>query len=192
MLTALETEAAASPVGANGVMLVPYWEGCMTPHWDASARGVIAGLSGSARRGDLYRALLEGVVLEQALASRRLQAGCGQTIDHYVAVGGGTASDLWMQILADATGVPVHRSTSKEASSLGAAIAAATGCGWFRSFAEASAAMAGHIDRSFEPRPNEKAAYAELGEIYGELWPALSSWNRKLARFVEQAAKRQS
>ena len=192
LLTALETEAAASPVGANGVMLVPYWEGCMTPHWDASARGVIAGLSGSTRRGDLYRALLEGVVLEQALASRRLQAGCGQTIDHYVAVGGGTASDLWMQILADATGVPVHRSTSKEASSLGAAIAAAMGGGWFRSFAEASAAMAGHIDRSFEPRPNEKAAYAELGEIYGELWPALSSWNRKLARFVEQAAKRQS
>ena len=115
----------------------------MTPYWDSSARGVIAGLSGSTRRGDLYRALLEGVVLEQVLASRRLQAGSGQTIDHYVAVGGGAASDLWMQILADATGVPVHRSTSKEASSLGAAIAAATGCGWFRSFAEASAAMAG-------------------------------------------------
>jgi sugar (pentulose or hexulose) kinase len=193
LLTALEAEASTSPVGANGVVLVPYWEGCMTPHWDASARGVIAGLSGSSRRGDLYRALLEGVVLEQALASKRLQAGCGQKIDHYVAVGGGTASNLWMQILADATGVPVHRSTSKEASSLGAAIAAATGCGWFRTFSEASAAMAGHIDRSFEPRPKEKAAYAELSEIYGQLWPALSSWNEKLARFVEQrTAKLQS
>jgi sugar (pentulose or hexulose) kinase len=193
LLTALEAEAAASPVGANGIMLVPYWEGCMTPHWDASARGVIAGLSGSTRRGDLYRALLEGVVLEQALASKRLQVGCAQTIDHYVAVGGGTASNLWMQILADATGVAVHRSTSKEASSLGAAIAAAKGCGWFRSFKEASAAMAGHIDRSFEPRPHEQAAYAELGEIYEGLWPALSSWNRKLARFGERrAAKLQS
>ena len=94
-----------------------------------------------------------------------------------------------MQILADAAGVPVHRSTSKEASSLGAAIAAAKGCGWFRSFAEASAAMAGPIVRTFEPRPKEKAAYAELGEIYGGLWPALSSWNQKLARFVEQQAQ---
>jgi sugar (pentulose or hexulose) kinase len=192
-LTALEAEAAASPVGANGVILVPYWEGCMTPYWDATARGVIAGLSGSSRRGDLYRALLEGVVLEQALASRRLQSGCGQKIDHYVAVGGGAASDLWLQILADAVGVPVHRSTSKEASSLGAAIAAAMGCGWFRSFAQASAAMAGAVVRTFEPRPKENAAYAELGEIYTELWPALASWNRKLARFVEQrAAKLQS
>jgi xylulokinase len=187
-LTALEAEAAASPLGANGIMLVPYWEGCMTPYWDAAARGVVVGLSGSTRRGDLYRALLEGVVLEQALASRRLQGGCGLTIDHYVAVGGGTASDLWTQMLADATGVSVRRSTSKEASSLGAAMAAATGCGWFRSFAEASAAMAGHIVRTFEPRPKEKAAYAELSEIYGELWPALSSWNQKLARFTEQRA----
>jgi sugar (pentulose or hexulose) kinase len=187
-LTALEAEAAVSPIGSNGVMLVPYWEGCMTPHWDASARGVIAGLSGSTRRGDLYRALLEGVVLEQSLASRRLQEGSGLQIDHYVAVGGGTASDLWMQILADATGVPVHRSTSKEASSLGAAMAAAAGCGWFPSFAEASAAMAGPVVRTFEPRPREQAAYAELGEIYGELWPALSRWNRKLARFAERRA----
>ena len=160
----------------------------MTPYWDASARGVIAGLSGSTRRGDLYRALLEGVVLEQALASKRLQAASGLTIDHYVAVGGGAASDLWMQILADAAGVPVHRSTSKEASSLGAAIAAAMGCGWFRSFTEASTAMAGPVVGNFEPRPKEKAAYAELGEIYRELWPTLSSWNRKLARFVEQQA----
>jgi xylulokinase len=74
-LTALEAEAGASPVGANGVILVPYWEGCMTPYRNAAARGVIAGLSGSTRRGDLYRALLEGVALEQALASRRLQGG---------------------------------------------------------------------------------------------------------------------
>ena len=149
---------------------------------------MIAGLSGSTRRRDLYRALLEGVVLEQALASSRLQAGCGQTIDHYIAVGGGAASDLWLQILADAAGVPVHRSTSKEASSLGAAIAAAKGCGWFGSFVEASAAMAGPVVRTFEPRPKEKEAYAELGEIYRELWPTLSSWNQRLASFVERRA----
>src|SRR6202042_3091481 len=82
LLTALEAEAAASPVGANGVMLVPYWEGCMTPHWDASARGVIAGLSGSTRRGDLYRALLEGVVLEDAPASKGAEGAWGQTVAH--------------------------------------------------------------------------------------------------------------
>jgi hypothetical protein len=53
--------------------------------------------------------------------------------------------------------------------------------------------MAGPVVRTFDPRPKEKAAYVELAEIYGELWPALSSWNHKLARFVEQqAAKPQS
>src|SRR5258708_17265745 len=125
----------------------------MTPYWDPSARGVIAGLSGSTRRGDLYRALLEGVALEQALASKRSQGGSGLTIGHYVAVGGGTASDLWMQILADAAGVPVHRSASKEASSLGAAMAAATGCGRFPSFTQGSAPIAPPIFRPFQPMP---------------------------------------
>jgi sugar (pentulose or hexulose) kinase len=63
----LEAEAKASPVGANGLVLVPYWSGVMTPYWDSSARGVIAGLSGNHNRGDVYRALLEGVALEQAM-----------------------------------------------------------------------------------------------------------------------------
>jgi len=145
----------------------------MTPYWDSSARGVIAGLSGSTRRGDLYRALLEGVALEQAMSSKRLQAASGQTIDHYVAVGGGTASDLWMQILADTTGVPIHRSASKEASSLGAAMAAATGCGWFPTFTEASTAMSAHITQTFTPRPPEKATYAALSNLYADLWPTI-------------------
>jgi sugar (pentulose or hexulose) kinase len=184
-LIALEAEAAASPVGANGVMLVPYWEGCMTPYWDSSARGVIAGLSGSTKRGDLYRALLEGVALEQAMASKRLQAASGQTIDHYIAVGGGTASDLWMQILADTTGVPIHRSATKEASSLGAAIAAATGCAWFPTFTKASTTMSAQIVRTFNPSPTEKASYAKLADIYATLWPTLSTWNQKLTHFTD-------
>jgi sugar (pentulose or hexulose) kinase len=119
------------------------------------------------------------------MSSKRLQAASGQTIDHYIAVGGGTASDLWMQILADTTGVPIHRSATKEASSLGAAIAAATGCAWFPTFTKASTTMSAHIVRKFNPRPNEKASYAKLAEIYAALWPTLSTWNQKLSRFTD-------
>ena len=67
----LEAEAAQSPIGANGLALVPYWSGCMTPYWDTDARGVIAGLTASHRRGDVYRALLEGIALEQAMMTRQ-------------------------------------------------------------------------------------------------------------------------
>ncbi|HEV8391001.1 MAG TPA: FGGY-family carbohydrate kinase, partial [Dongiaceae bacterium] len=185
LLQTLESEAAASPIGAGGVVLVPYWQGCMTPHWDSTARGIIAGLSGSTHRGDIYRALLEGVALEQAICTNQAEQATRVKIDRYVAIGGGAASDLWAQILADATARPVLRSTTVEASSLGAAMAAAKGCGWFPTFPAASAAMAGETVRTFEPDAKRSARYAELRAIYADLWPAMSAWNARMAAFVE-------
>jgi sugar (pentulose or hexulose) kinase len=185
MFLALEAEAATSPIGAGGVVISPYWQGCMMPHWDSSARGVIAGLSGSSRRGDVYRALLEGIALEQAYSTNRAVAGSGQSIDQYVAMGGGASSDLWAQILADASGRPVLRSTTVEASSLGAAMAAAKGAGWFDTIDEASAAMASRPSRVFDPDPKSAARYAELLAIHAALWPTLSQWNAKLTAFTE-------
>lgn len=186
LLQRLEREAAASPVGAGGLALVPYWQGCMTPHWDSAARGVIAGISGSTHRGDIYRALLEGIALEQAICTNQAEQATGAKIDRYVAIGGGASSDLWSQILADATARSVLRSTTVEASSLGAAMAAARGCGWFSTFAEASAAMAGETTRTFEPDLKRVARYAELRAIYADLWPTLSAWNARMAAFVER------
>jgi xylulokinase len=184
MIAALEAEAAASPIGANGIVMVPYWQGCMTPFWDSTARGVIAGLSGSSRRGDIYRALLEGLVLEQATCTLAVEQATGTRIDHFVAIGGGAASDLWVQILADATGRAVQRSETVEASSLGAAIAAAKGAGWTPSIAAATEAMAGRPTRSFEPDPKRQARYAELRAIHAELWPKVAEWNRRLGDFA--------
>jgi sugar (pentulose or hexulose) kinase len=185
MIAALEAEAAASPIGANGLVMVPYWQGCMTPFWDSAARGVIAGLSGSTHRGDIYRAMLEGLVLEQATCTMDVEKATGTRIDHFVAIGGGAASDLWVQILADATGRTVQRSETVEASSLGAAIAAAKGAGWTRTIAEATEAMAGRPIRSFEPDAKRQARYAELRALYADLWPKIAEWNRRLVAFAD-------
>jgi xylulokinase len=185
MIAALEAEAAASPIGANGVVMVPYWQGCMTPFWDSAARGVIAGLSGSTHRGDIYRALLEGLVLEQATCTMDVEKATGTRIDHFVAIGGGAASDLWVQILADATGRVVQRSETVEASSLGAAIAAAKGAGWTKTIAEATEAMAGRPTRTFEPDAKRQARYAELRAIYADLWPKMAEWNTRLVAFAD-------
>jgi len=182
----LEAEAAQSPIGANGLALVPYWSGCMTPYWDPNARGIIAGLTASHRRGDVYRALLEGVALEQAMVTDKI-AKMTEPIDHFVAIGGGAASDLWCQIIADATGRKVLRSTTVEASSLGAAIAAATGAGWYASVTDAARAMAGSLIKSFTPDKQAQARYAELSAIYADLWPSLSKWNARMAAFAQRS-----
>ncbi len=183
---ALEAEAATSPVGAGGVVFLPYLQGVMDPHWDNAARAVLAGLSGSSRRRDIYRAALEGLALHQAETSRLASAAAGEEIDHFVAIGGGAASDLWLQILADATDRPVKRAATVEASSLGAAMAAAAGIGWYPTIAAASAAMSGALSRTFSPDPGRASRYRELRAIHADLWPALAAWNRRLFDFVER------
>jgi sugar (pentulose or hexulose) kinase len=184
LFKALEAEAAMCPIGAGGVVVLPYWLGCMAPYWDPYARGVIAGLSGSTRRGAIYRALLEGIALEVAGQIERIVAATGGKIGQLSAIGGGSDSDLWLQILADASGRPVFRSTAREASSLGAAIAAAKGAGWYGTIAEATAAMTEPPARTFQPEPGNVARYAELRAIHGDLWPRLLEWNGRLAAFA--------
>lgn len=188
ILKSLEAEAQLSPIGSNGLALVPYWSGSMTPYWDPHARGVIAGLTASHRRGDVYRALLEGVALEQALVTNRI-GEVTQPIDHFVAIGGGAASDLWCQIIADATGRRVLRSTTVEASSLGAAAAAATGAGWYPAVTEAARGMTGGLAKAFTPDSRASARYAELSAIYADLWPSLSKWNARMAAFAQGAPR---
>src|ERR1700728_3400200 len=184
----LERDAGQSPIGAGGVLVIPYWQGCMNPYWDSAARGIIAGLSGSTRRGDIYRAMLEGIAVECGNASDRVVAVTGLPIDCLVAVGGGAVSDLWNQLLADVCGRPVVRSSTVEASSLGAAMAAAKGAEWFPSIAAASAAMAGQPVSTFTPDPQRAARYAEFKALFADLWPAIAEWNRRLVAFTERQA----
>jgi sugar (pentulose or hexulose) kinase len=183
MLAQLEKEAAQSTIGANGLALVPYWSGIMTPYWDSSGRGVIAGLSGSHSRGDVYRALMEGVALEQAMMTNKVAAATSP-IDHFAIVGGGSKSDLWCQIVADASGRDVKRLETAEASALGAAMAAAKGANWFKTVPEASQAMSGKSSKTFRPRAKQASAYAELLAIYSDLWPTVSTWNTRMQDFA--------
>ncbi len=178
----LEKEAASVPIGARGLVLLPYFSGIMTPYWDTDGRGVIAGLSGSHTRADLYRALMEGIALEQAMMTNRV-AAVTSPIEHFAIVGGGSKSDLWCQIVSDASGRDVKRLETSEASALGAAMAAAKGAGWYKSVAQAAGAMSGKPTKTFRPRTKQAKAYAELLGIYEELWPKMSEWNAKLQTF---------
>ncbi len=181
----LEAEAKAVPIGSRGLVMLPYFSGIMTPYWDTDGRGVFAGLSGSHTRADLYRAMMEGIALEQAMMTNRLAAATSP-IDHFAIVGGGSKSDLWCQIVADATARDVKRLETSEASALGAAMAAAKGAGFYKSITAASEAMSGKPSKTFRPRTKQAKAYAELLPIYQELWPQMAGWNRSLQEFARR------
>lgn len=188
IFSVLEREASASPIGANGLMLVPYWSGCMTPYWDTSARGLISGFSTHHTRGDVYRALLESIALEQTMMTNRVDAVANK-INHFAIVGGGSSSDLWCQIIADASGRDVKRLDTAEASALGAAMVAAKGAGWYSKIADASTAMSGKSLKTFHPRTKQNKRYTELLKIYIDLWPQISDWNKRLVQFSRDRAK---
>jgi sugar (pentulose or hexulose) kinase len=185
ILNVLEGEAEASCIGAHGLVLVPYWSGCITPYWDSGARGIIAGLSGAHTRGDIYRAMLEGICLEQVMTTAEVEKATSP-ITHYTVVGGGAKSQFWCQMIADASGRDVHRLDTVEASSLGAGMAAAKAVGWYSSIPEAAAAMTGKVSHIFRPRMNEHKKYSELLTLYKDLWPQMSQWNKRLQQFSEK------
>lgn len=100
----LADEAQASPPGAKGLICLPYFSGERTPIHDRHAKGAFFGLDLTHTRGDLYRAVIEGV----AMGTRHVTetyGQAGQVPTRLLAVGGGTKNELWLQATSDLTGL---------------------------------------------------------------------------------------
>ena len=158
----LEAQAEAIPVGSDGVTVCPYLTGCMDPHWNPKARAAFEGLGPSHGIGHLYRASLEALTLESARCIRAM-ARNGIVSERLLAVGGGAKSAIWTRMFADATGLPLTKSESLEASALGAGMSAAVGAGWFDGFDEAAAAMS-KDGESIRPDPARAEEWAKLSD----------------------------
>lgn len=100
----LAAEASNSPPGAKGLLCLPYFSGERTPIHDPMAKGAFFGLDLTHSRGDLYRAVIEGI----AMGTRHVTdtyADAGQVPRRLLAVGGGTKNELWLQATSDLTGL---------------------------------------------------------------------------------------
>ncbi|MEV5956567.1 FGGY family carbohydrate kinase [Streptomyces sp. NPDC051987] len=117
-------EAAASPPGANGLVMLPYFAGERTPLMDPDARGVIAGLTLRHTRGDLMRAALEATA-HGVRHNIETMLTAGADIRRIVAAGGGTRGSLWPQIVSDVTGLEQTVPRTTIGASYGAAYLAA-------------------------------------------------------------------
>ena len=184
----LEVAAREIPIGCDGLMIQPYWSGVMDPYWDVSARGVTFGQSGSHKLAHFYRAILEGITLDQVMRTKGMEMASGENIDHYLAIGGGAESPLWRQMLADASGKRVLISATIEASALGAGMTAAFGAGWFSSIADAAHHMTGDT-KVVEPNVEVAERYGALLEIYEDVYDACSGINRRLVNFARDHPK---
>lgn len=183
----LEAKATQILPGSQGLMLVPYWNHAMTPYWDPAASGIIVGWTGIHSQAHVFRAILEGIAYEQRLVGGAMMKVLGAPFSEYIVLGGGSHSDLWCQILADVTQVPVTRSATAEATCLGAGILAAAAVGWYRDPVSAARAMTA-TGRRFSPDPANCALYSRLfNEVYEPLFPTLQPLIHRLTALSREA-----
>lgn len=171
-------EATQSPPGAHGLLMLPYFAGERTPILDPDARGIIAGLTLSHGRGDIYRSALEATAFGVRHNIETMQeAGCD--ITRIVAVGGGTQGDLWLQIVSDVTGLAQQVPGTTVGASYGAAYLAAVAI----SEPEQAPAIASWnpVQRTIQPNLANKALYDQLYSSYRELYTSTTSIAHDLA-----------
>lgn len=118
---------------------------------------MILGLRLSHGPAHLARAVLEGVAFAERHALEALQEVVSP-ISRLRLSGGGSASELWPQIIADVTGLQVSVPVSGESTSLGAAIVAGVAAGVFSDFSTAVSAMS-KTDRHYEPDKARNTCY---------------------------------
>jgi xylulokinase len=101
----LVADAGAMTPGAAGVLGLPSLDGERAPVWDPAARGALLGLTTDTMLADIYRGMLDGVVLSTVDLADRLGPMRGDA--PWVVAGGGVRDDVWLHATADALGEPL-------------------------------------------------------------------------------------
>lgn len=160
-------EAAGIPPGADGLMILPYIYGERSPIQDPLATGLMAGLKGSHTRKHINRAALEAVGYS-TWQHMVLFHEMGLPPRSVITAGGGTRNDVWMQIICDMTGMPLHIPERFQCSSYGDAMLAAAGCGYLKDFHELKSALP--QGRVILPDSRVHEFYKKNYDIYKDLY----------------------
>ena len=185
-----DEEIAKVPLGAHGLLFLPYLMGERSPWWNPHARGAFIGLSMLHGKAEMARAVLEGVAFNLKIildafneclnpSSRSsLAATSTPKIPSIRLIGGGAHSAVWQQILADVWGIPVSLpELLSEATSWGAAVAGGVGVGlWDWSIAKTQT----RISKVIEPQPQLSAGYAAQYALFKQSYLALEPVYKQL------------
>ena len=176
----LMEEAAASPPGSGGALFLPHMNGSGCPVVDSRSRGGFVGLSDRTTRGDMLRALIEGLDYQLLDIIRGMESNLGLEISKLLVVGGAARNAFWMQNKADMIGRTIEVPEVEDASTLGAAMLAGIGVGVYRD--EKDAAEHVRAPRTiYEPDARAAACYAAWFPIYKTIYPALRQINHAVS-----------
>jgi xylulokinase len=169
----------AVPPGSDKLLFLPWLSGERAPVLDHYARGGYIGLAMSHTKGHMARAVMEGVAYQLRWICETMEH-VGFKIDAFNAVGGGCNSNVWVQIISDITGRPMHLVKNHlEAGAAGAALAVSVGLGFHKCMDDVDALV--EISRTVNPSEGSHIKrYNELYGVYRDIYTALVPVHRKL------------
>lgn len=174
----MDQMAARVPAGANGVIYTPWPWGERAPVDDKNLRAGLYNLSLSNDRADVIRAFLEGVALNTRWLMKPVESFLSRSVGKIYIAGGGAASDVWCQILADVLGISVIQVKDPiQANARGAAFIAAAGLG------EIALTDVNHlvvIKREYAPNPEHRAVYDDRFDTFVDIYRQMRSVYKKL------------
>ena len=171
--------AQKAPVGANGLIYLPYLLGERSPRWNSDAKGAFIGLKMETKKEDIFRSVLEGVSFNLNVILDCFKNHI--TIDQMTIIGGGAKGELWRQIMADVYGMPVIKPNYlEEATSMGAAITAGVGAGVFRDFDIVHQFL--KTDTITYPNKKSQKVYEKMYPIFNKAYESLTDVYSELAQ----------
>lgn len=162
---ALGLEAEKVSVGSDGLMTVLNWLANVDARYQ---KGIMIGFDGRHTRGHIYRSILEAVAMTMKGHVSDMCNEVGTTIEKLIITGGGSNSDLFMQIFADVFNIPVARNEVNGAAGLGSAICAAVAANVYDSFESAVEHMV-RIKDTFTPIAENAEIYSKMIPVYSEI-----------------------
>ncbi len=166
-------EVADSAPGAGGVTFLPHLQGERSPLNDPRASGAFAGLGLTTSRGDLLRAIIEGIT-RNLRACLDIARDLGCPLDEIRLTGGGAHSPVWRQLCADIFNAEVVLLDTTAGPALGAALLAGVGAGVYPDVRATEAAVG--TGERVAPNPAAVKTHEELHSRWSALYPTLRPW----------------
>lgn len=181
----LAKEAECVPAGSDGLLTIPDW---LAPASQLYRKGVILGFDERHGRGHIYRSLLEGIALTLKNSYDAMNDELGIKPEKIIVSGGGSNSDLYMQIFADMYGVKTVRNQINSSAALGSAMCVAVATGLYSDFYEAVNCMV-KLKDEFYPNSKNQAIYDQINtQAYRELPELLEGTLKKIYHALDNFA----
>lgn len=156
----LNKKAENVPAGSDGLMTILNW---LANSWEPHKRGMMIGFGAHMDEAYMYRSILEGIAYTMKNNCDAMCRELGKSLKEIVISGGGSNSDVFMQIFADIFHLPARRNVINESASLGAAINTAVALDVYGSY-EAAVERMVKVQDTFYPIEENAMLYRKLNE----------------------------